>query len=222
MDYVKARYYMVEQQIRPWDVLDPLLLEALSEIPREKFVLPHQLEFSYAELALSLKNGSKMLEPKLVARLIQALELDTSKSVLEIGTGSGYATAVLARLSKQVDSWDKDEEQLRFAQRVIGELALTNVSFQPLDGLRAASYTKAKAEYDAIYIGGALHHVPQFLLDQLKPGGKLVAIVGLTPLMHATLYTKEASNIVEAQLFETNATYLEEEPASIKGCEFVF
>ncbi|MBN3860359.1 methyltransferase domain-containing protein [Neisseriaceae bacterium PsAf] len=221
MDFEKARYNMVEQQIRPWGVLDLTLLDVLSDIPREKFVLPDQLEIAYAELALPLKNGSVMLEPKMVARLIQSLELNPEKDVLEIGTGSGYATAILSKLAKQVDTLDKDPEQLEFAKSVLDELDLDNIEYYAKNGLSETTYQEIGKQYDAIYIGGAVHYVPSFLLSALKPNGKLIAIVGETPIMHATIYNKNGSDITEQSLFETNVHYLQENSNTISK-KFLF
>jgi len=118
--FEQARFNMVEQQIRPWSVLDFDVLDALAEVPREQFVTPEQQAYAYADLSLPLPNGSAMLEPKVVARLIQGLKLTKKDTVLEIGTGSGYATAVLAKLAGRVITIDTDEAQQHGAQRVSG------------------------------------------------------------------------------------------------------
>ena len=107
MDFEKARFNMVEQQIRPWDVLDFDVLDALEEIPRERFVNESLQGLAYADMELPLANGHKMLEPKIVARLAQSLKLTKTDTVLEIGTGSGYATALLAKLAGKVVSDDR-------------------------------------------------------------------------------------------------------------------
>ncbi|QRN41165.1 MAG: methyltransferase [Neisseriaceae bacterium] len=221
MDFEKARYNMVEQQIRPWEVLDLTLLEVLSDIPRERFVLPDQLEIAYAELALPLKNGSTMLEPKIVARLIQSLELNPQKHVLEIGTGSGYATAILSKLAKEVDTLDKDQEQLDFAKNVLDELGLNNIQYYAQNGLNQTTYQEIGNLYDAIYVGGAVYSIPTFLLNTLKPNGKLIAIVGETPIMQATIYHKNGTDITRKSLFETNVHYLEENSNTFSG-KFLF
>ena len=122
MNFEKARYNMVEQQIRPYDVLDLVLLSVLSEIPRENFVLPEEKKLAYAELPLHLLNGGTMLKPALAARLIQTLQLDPESKVLEIGTGSGYVTAILAKLSSFVVSVDQDPQQLTFAKDALADL----------------------------------------------------------------------------------------------------
>ena len=112
MNFEQARFNMVEQQIRPWDVLDFDVLDALQDIPRELFVQPSQQGYAYADLALPLPNGSQMLEPKIVGRMAQGLALKKHERVLEIGTGSGYATAVLAKLAHEVTTCDIDRQQL--------------------------------------------------------------------------------------------------------------
>ena len=126
MDFEKARFNMVEQQIRPWDVLDFDVLDALEEIPRERFVSESLQGLAYADMELPLANGHKMLEPKIVARLAQGLKLTKTDTVLEIGTGSGYATALLAKLAGKVVSDDLDAEHRVVAVRgvLVGDQGL--------------------------------------------------------------------------------------------------
>ena len=135
MNFEQARFNMVEQQIRPWDVLDFDVLDALQDIPRELFVQPSQQGYAYADLALPLPNGSQMLEPKIVGRMAQGLALKKHERVLEIGTGSGYATAVLAKLAHEVTTCDIDRQQLNAAQAVLKGLQLDNIRYQAIDGL---------------------------------------------------------------------------------------
>ena len=122
MDFQQARFNMVEQQIRPWDVLNFDLLDALESIPREKFVQENQQGYAYADISLALPNGGRMLEPKIVARMIQGLSLTKTDRVLEVGTGSGYATAVLATLAGSVRTFDTDSSQQARAKAALQQL----------------------------------------------------------------------------------------------------
>ena len=122
MNFEKARFNMVEQQVRPWDVLDFDVLDALSAIPREAFVSEAQKPYAYADKTLPLPNGGSMLEPKIVARMVQGLDLLPADKVLEIGTGSGYATALLCEMAGEVTTIDIDAEQQARAQKVLGSL----------------------------------------------------------------------------------------------------
>jgi periplasmic glucans biosynthesis protein, mdoG len=208
MNFEKARYNMVEQQIRPHDVLDLVLLSVLSEIPRENFVLPEEKKLAYAELPLHLLNGGTMLRPALVARLIQALQLNPESKVLEIGTGSGYVTAILAKLSSFVVSVDQDLQQLAFAKDALADLCIDNIELIKTDGLNYGPHIQDK-QYDAVYIGGAVHHIPEVLLSTLKENGRLIAIVASHFPMQAICFERDsADNIKSTVLFETDAPYL--------------
>ena len=154
--FEQARFNMVEQQIRPWSVLDIDVLDALAEVPREQFVAPEQQAYAYADLSLPLPNGSAMLEPKVVARLIQGLKLTKKDTVLEIGTGSGYATAVLAKLAGRVITIDTDETQQQQAKAVLDRLGLTNIDYRIGDGL----VNPPIATVCAIYVGGSCPVMP--------------------------------------------------------------
>lgn len=206
MDFTQARFNMVEQQIRPWDVLDFDLLDALSEVPRERFVLPAQQGIAYTDEVLRLANGGSMLEPRLVARLIQALALQPQDTVLEIGTGSGYAAAVMAKLAAKVVSVDVDKEQLAFARTAVAGLDLDNIEFQVADGL--ASTVVDGAPFDAVYVGGSVPLLPETLKNLLAEGGRLVAVIGQGKLMHATRVIRHGSEYTHTVLFETSAPAL--------------
>lgn len=202
MDFEKARFNMVEQQIRPWDVLDFDVLDALSEVPREYFVGEEFQGLAYADQNLPLPNGSRMLEPRIVARLIQGLALKKTDSVLEVGTGSGYATALLAQLAGKVVSVDIDAEQQKRAAQALEKVASENVSLQVYDGL---AQTNEAAPFDAIYIGGAINSdsIPEVLKQQLKDGGKMVVVLGQAPVQRALLLTKQGEQYAEKVLFDT-------------------
>ncbi len=201
MDFKQARFNMVEQQIRPWDVLDFDVLDALEAIPREEFVMPEQRGYAYADLSLKLANGGYMLEPKIVARLVQGLALKRSDTVLEVGTGSGYATAVLAMLANQVHTMDIDVQQQQFAHILLNRLNFLNITYEVGDGLYGG---KDETIYDAIYIGGGLPIVPELLKSRLKAdGGRMVVVVGGSPVQRAVLVTRQGDDFSEKVLFDT-------------------
>lgn len=205
MDFAKARFNMVEQQIRPWDVLDFDLLDALQDLPRELFVSEEQKAYAYSDTPLPLPNGGTMLEPKIVARLVQGLALQKTDSVLEIGTGSGYATALLAKLCGEVTTIDLDADQQVRAKMALTAIAQENVIFQTGDGLAAAV---GGAPFDAIYVGGSLPRIPEGLKAQLKDGGRLVAIIGNHPVQRAQLLVRQGNEFIETTLFDTKVPAL--------------
>ena len=200
MDFAKARFNMVEQQIRPWDVLDFDLLDALEAIPREAFVGEEQKNYAYADIALPLPNGGAMLEPKIVARMIQGLALKKTDKVLEIGTGSGYASAVLSKLAAEVVTVDIDPEQQARAKAVLDGLGYDNIVFQTNDGLMTQN---AAAPFDAVYVGGAVDDIPEILKQQLRDGGRLIAVTGSHPVQRARLITRNGDSFSEKTLFDT-------------------
>ncbi|MDK4576935.1 protein-L-isoaspartate O-methyltransferase [Kingella kingae] len=205
MDFNKARFNMVEQQIRPWDVLDFDLLDTLESIPRELFVSKEQQGYAYADLPLKLDNGSMMLEPKIVARMVQGLTLSKTDRVMEIGTGSGYATAVLATLVDSVQTYDVDEQQLSRAQAVLQSLNFDNIQFVAEDGF---ANSQPEAKYDAIYVGGSLPEVPEQLKQQLADGGRLVVVVGGEPVQRCLQITRNGNEFSQKTLFDTLVTPL--------------
>jgi protein-L-isoaspartate(D-aspartate) O-methyltransferase len=205
MDFNTARYNMVEQQIRPWDVLDFDLLDVLSDIPRERFVLTQQQQLAYSDQSLALANGGKMLEPKVMARLIQALKLTLADTVVEIGTGSGYATAVMAKLAGQVMTVDIDAQQQQKAKVVLDDLGYNNIKYKTCDGL-AEKLTDTS--FSAIYVGGAISYLPAILPEQLAENGRMVAIIGDAPVMRAMLFERQNKQLQETILFETVAPTL--------------
>ncbi|RQL40553.1 protein-L-isoaspartate O-methyltransferase family protein [Neisseria meningitidis] len=210
MDFEKARFNMVEQQIRPWDVLDFDVLDALAEIPRERFVDASLQGLAYADTELPLANGHKMLEPKVVARLAQGLKLTKNDTVLEIGTGSGYAAALLAKLAGRVVSDDIDAEQQNRAKAVLDGLGLDNIDYVQNNGLTELS---AGAPFDAVYVGGAVNIVP----DVLKDGGRMVVIVGRKPVQRALLITRKGDVFEEKVLFDTLVAHLDDKDADPFG-----
>lgn len=221
MDFERARYNMVEQQIRPWDVLDFKLLDVLQELPREEFVAEHQKPYAYADMHLTLPNHSLMLEPKIVARLVQALNLQETDSVLEIGTGGGYATAVMAKMASKVTTIDIDGEQSARAAAHLQKVGIENVSFEVRDGFDELAY--GSNTYQAIYIGASVTQIPEILKNRLAIGGRLVTVLGTSPVKRAVLITREKDdNFTQQVLFDTDIPGLIEGKPSLEKQAFVF
>ncbi|WP_310627112.1 protein-L-isoaspartate O-methyltransferase [Limnohabitans sp.] len=185
----QARFNMVEQQIRPWQVLDTQVLAVLSKVPREWFVPQAYQALAYADTEIPLGHGETMVPPRVDARLMHDLHLTGSEKVLEIGTGSGYLAALLAGRAQRVASLEINPELASNARNNLQRAGITNVDVRVADGSTGAS---GDAPFDAIVLGGSVAEVPQALLQQLKVGGHLLAIVGQEPAMAATLYTRTA------------------------------
>jgi len=206
-----ARFNMVEQQIRPWDVLDPVVLDLLFKVRREEFVAPayRSMAFVDAELPLpATESGAAeiMLAPKVEARLLQELSVGADDTVLEIGTGSGYMAALLAQRARQVVTLEIDAALARFAADNLKRAGVGNVSLRHADGAQGLA---AEAPFDAIVLSGSVPAVPPALLEQLKPGGRLIAIVGQLPVMRATRFTRTGAQGFETvELFDTVAPRL--------------
>ena len=200
-----ARFNMVEQQIRPWDVHDESVLQALFDVPRERYVpAPMQgLAFSDVELPLiinSVDTRETMLTPKVEARLAQDLQLKPTDCVLEIGTGSGYQAAILARLAQQVTSIEIDSRLAAFASENLARNHVSNVTVETGDAHSGWGTT----EYDAILVTGSVPSVPDALKYQLRIGGRLVVVVGQAPIMTAFRITRSsAASFETTPLFDT-------------------
>jgi protein-L-isoaspartate(D-aspartate) O-methyltransferase len=191
MDLNQARFNMIEQQIRPWEVLDPQVLALLSVVRREDFVpLAHKaLAFVDMEIPLGKGPAQAMLAPRVQARLVQDLALKKSDKVLEIGTGSGFMTALLAHQAAQVLSLEIDPALAAQAQANLRQAGVSNAVVRCADGSQGAA---GDGPFDAIVLGGSVAEVPASLLQQLKVGGRLIAITGDEPMMRATLITRHA------------------------------
>ncbi|WP_298013196.1 protein-L-isoaspartate O-methyltransferase [uncultured Castellaniella sp.] len=204
-DAERARFNMVEQQIRPWNVQDERLLQAAFDLPRERFVPPQlqALAFTDTELPLvidGIDTREHMLSPKVETKLIEELHLTPTDCVLEIGTGSGYQAALLSRLCQQVTSIEIDSRLAAFAQNNLSRSQIGNVVQETGD----AHAGWGTAEYDAILITGSVPAVPDALKYQLAVGGRLVAIVGHNPIMTACRITRtSAANFETVQIFDT-------------------
>ncbi|APZ42129.1 protein-L-isoaspartate O-methyltransferase family protein [Acidihalobacter ferrooxydans] len=204
-DYALFRSNMIEQQIRPWDVLDPRVLDVLGGLWRHHFVAPDQQRLAYADMELPLGHGEHMLAPKVEGRLLQALAPQANETVLEIGTGSGYLTACLALLAAQVDSVDNVAE---FKHRARGQLTalglLDRVELRTGDA--AHGWDHQRSQYDVIVVSGSLPklEMAQPFEQLLAVGGRMFAVIGTAPAMHAMLITRSGEQAFNRTgLFET-------------------
>lgn len=213
IDLERARFNMIEQQIRPWDVLDAKVLSLLASVRREDFVPPALRALAFVDTQVPLKPGQAggpcMLEPKVEARLLQELQVQRHEKVLEIGTGSGFMAALLAHRAQTVISLECDPELAREAAVKLRRSALLNAEVRTVTAAQGASGCLEAAPFDVIVLSGSVHEVPPALLQQLKPGGRLAAVVGDEPVMRATLYTRVGDAAwSEQDLFDTVAPRL--------------
>ncbi len=207
MNLEKARFNMVEQQIRTWMVLEPAALSALSTVEREKFTPTAYQALAYTDTEIPLAHGQTMLPPRIDARLMHDLHLQGHETVLEIGTGSGYLTALLAQRAQRVISLELHADLAQAAQAHLHAAGVHNAEVRVANG---ATAVVAEAPFDAIVLGGSVHEVPVSLLQQLKVGGHLIAIVGEEPIMHATLFTRTGNqNWQTRELWDTAVPALE-------------
>lgn len=205
-NFSKARYLMVKQQVNPWSVYDSRILEIMGELPREQFVPESYQTLAYSETEIPLGYGQTMLAPKIAARIIQACQISHEDTVLEIGTGTGYMTAILCQLAKQVHSLEIHPDLLDQAERTLQALSINNLSLHLSNG---ALGLEQHAPYSVIIATGAYHHLPDILKRQLVVGGRLLAFVGQTPAQHAALITRHSQDhFVTEVLFETSVPYL--------------
>lgn len=208
IDFERARHLMIEQQIRPWEVMDPRVLEVLASVHREDFVPARHRRLAFADTMLPLEHGEVMMTPAVEARLLQALELDGSEQVLEIGTGSGYLSACLARLARRVDSVERHADLLRRASDRLRAAGIANVRLAHGDAL--ADWAP-EGQYEVVALTGAVYTVPDRLRSWLKPGGRMFAIVGRAPAMEAQVLRAPQGDALAwhvESLFETDLPYL--------------
>lgn len=191
----QARYMMIEQQIRPWNVLDAQVLELLSTVRREDFVPLAQKALAFVDMKIPLlapaddamQHGHCMLEPKVEARLLQDLNVKPKDKVLEVGAGSGYMAALLAHRAQRVVTLEIQPELARIARANLKSAGITNVEVREADGSKGLL---SEAPFDVILLSGSVAEVPHALLEQLKVGGRLGAVVGFEPVMRATFITR--------------------------------
>jgi protein-L-isoaspartate(D-aspartate) O-methyltransferase len=203
MNLEQARFNMIEQQIRPWNVLDSQVLHLLSVIKREDFVPLAHRALAFVDMEIPLPGGQYMLSPRVEARLLQDLRLQKHERVLEIGAGSGYMAALLAHRAQRVITLEIDPELAAMARNNLHKAGIHNAEVREADGSKGLAQ---EAPFDAILISGSVAELPAALLSQLKPGGRLAAIVGDEPVMRATFVTRiDATNYRTAPLWDTVA-----------------
>ena len=190
IDVQKARFNMIEQQIRPWNVLDAGVLHLLASVRRDAFVTDAHKALAYADLEIPLPGGQYMLAPRLEARLLQDLNVKKTDKVLEIGTGSGFLTALLAHQAASVLSLELNPELVAFAKSNLQKAGIANADVRQGDGVQGAA---AHGPFDVIVLGGSVADIPHNLLEQLKVGGRLAAVVGDEPVMCATFVTRTSA-----------------------------
>ena len=187
MNLEQARFNMIEQQIRPWDVLDGDVLHLLSVVKREDFVPLAHKALAFVDMEIPLGHGQCMLAPRVEARLLQDAAVQKHEKVLEIGTGSGYMAALLAHRAQRVISLEINPDLAQMARANLQKAGIHNVEVRQLDG---AADAPAEGPFDVIMLSGSVAELPKALLANLKVGGRLVGIVGNEPVMRATIVTR--------------------------------
>lgn len=205
IDYSLARENMVEQQVRPWDVLDLRVLDVLATLPREAFVPEIHRALAYADLEIPLGHGQKMMKPVIEGRTLQALAIQADEDVLEVGTGSGYLSACLGALARDVVSLEIHPELASQARARLDATGLgNNVRIETVDAL----HYNTERRFDAICVTGAVDTLPARLLDLLRPDGRLFVVRGQSPVMEAVLHQADVNGARVESLFETDLPYL--------------
>ena len=201
-----ARHNMVEQQVRTWDVLSARVLAVLGEVRREDFVAPAHRSLAFADLALPLAQGEFMMKPVIEGRVLQALDLKATDNVLEIGTGSGFLTACMARLAASVTSVEQHADIAGAARARLTTAGIANADIVVSEAVHGFD---PKREFDAVVITGAVFAVPEKFRRWLKPGGRLFVVEGESPAQRARLVTRTGdSRYTNEGLFETDLPYL--------------
>ena len=195
MNFETARHNMIEQQIRPWNVIDPVALDALEAIPRENYVADAYKGSAFSDVELPIGHNQFMLFPKIEAKILQAVQVQKTDNVLEIGTGSGYMTALLAHLAEKVYSVEIYDDLSQQAQEKLSNDGFDNVSFI-IDDSTSESEQKIvqHGPYDVIIFTGSVAQLPDTYKQSLKTGGRLFAVIGTAPVMEATLFTRVADD----------------------------
>ncbi len=206
MNIEQARFNMIEQQIRPWDVLDLHVLELLGRVRREDFVPPAYQALAFVDAEVPIGHGQMMLAPKVEARLLQEAQVQRHERVLEIGAGSGFMTALLAHRAQSVIALERIGALATQAAANLRRGGVLNASVREQDG---AAGLPGDGPWDVVMLSGSVPEVPQVLLDQLKVGGRLLAIVGQEPVMRAVRITRLSATALQSQdLFDTVAPRL--------------
>ncbi len=210
MDYSDARRRMVENQVRANKVTDPLVIAAMAALPREAFAPEAMKDIAYVDEAIPLGDGRFLMEPMILARLIEAARVQPTDVVLEIGCGAGYASALLARLASTVVALESDKKLAAKATKTLGSLGIDNVAV--IGGKLENGYPK-QAPYDVIFVNGCVGQVPSGLTKQLAEGGRLVALFADEPLMSqgwgkAALLTRSGAGVSRNDLFDAGTPAL--------------
>lgn len=204
IDYAKARELMVEQQVRPWDVVDIRVLDTISTLPREAYIDEPNKPLAYADMELPIGHNQHMMKPVVEGRVLQALDIQPHQRVLEIGTGSGYLTACMANLGREVFSVELYEDLAQRAQHRLRSQLVTNATVIVADALK----WQPDMTFDVICVSGAVDTIPAHFLDWLAPEGRLFAVRGRVPAMEAVLIKKTVNGSETESLFETELAYL--------------
>ena len=206
MNLNKARKNVIEQQIRPWGGLNIDANQALSKIPRENFVPIEYQGLVFADIEIPISENCKMFSPKIEGRILDSLNIQKHESILEIGTGSGYFTAVLAKLAKSVTSIEINQELSESAQNEINKLDLENIELKVDDALK---HDFSNQQYDVIIIGCAIPEMNNDFNQLLKPDGRMFAVVGSKNKMKASIIRSNNKNKWQSKsLFETHLDYV--------------
>ncbi len=206
MNIEQARFNMIEQQIRPWDVLDLNVLDLLARVRREDFVPPAYQALAFVDAEVPLGHGQVMLAPKVEARLLQEAQVQRHERVLEVGAGSGFMTALLAHRAQSVIALERIGALAAMATANLRRGGVLNASVREMDGQAGLP---GDGPFDVIMLSGSVAEVPQALLDQLKIGGRLLTIVGQEPVMRAVRITRLSATALQSQdLFDTVAPRL--------------
>jgi len=201
MNIEQARFNMIEQQIRPWEVLDPEVLDLLFQLKREDFVPAESRDLAFADLEIPLGHGESMMQPKVEARILQELGIRPHENVYEVGTGSGYLTALMARRARHVTSAEIHGDMSRRAAATLARESIRNATLLEADSARAPL---GESVFDVIVLTGSTPILPQAFLDRLCPGGRLFAVVGDPPVMKAIVVRHHAAGSFQrVELFET-------------------
>jgi protein-L-isoaspartate(D-aspartate) O-methyltransferase len=210
MNIEKARFNMIEQQIRPWKVLDQQVLDLMSTLPREQFVPEAYKGLAFADIAIPLGSNRFMLHPAEEGRLLQAVKPKLTDKVLVVNVGSGYVTALLSAMSDTVDAFDSDQGFVALATDNLSTLNMNNVTVDFYDPTEGVNY---KRSYDVIVVLGSMHLQSESLKRELNVGGRLFCIIGEEPTMEALLITRTSEKEWQEEgLFETSVPPLENAP----------
>lgn len=212
IELCEAHHNMIQKQIREQFMLSEAVLNAIAEVPRHNFVPEAYKRIAYADMSIPLAHGETMMTPNEEARMLGALEIIPTDKVLEVGTGSGYVTALLAKLSHSVISLDIHDDFINQAIEKLNAHKLHNTKVIKENGVNGHSPSQS---FDVICVTGGLHYVNETLLEQLRPNGRIFAIVGEHPTMTATIFQKnqETGSWQQTPLFETQINYLKNIPA---------